>query len=149
MRSLFPALSGIETSHAANPTHPSHPTLPSQATDLSQEGSVSDGAYHLSPSGVDLGNMQPHPLPGVAVDREPALVHVEQHPAVFVLLLRAPASGEAHRPRVAAPGPGAFDAFGVGAAVSVGGGAGHGEGHAARGRRTRARRGSGPRGGGL
>lgn len=90
--------------------------------------------------------MQPHPLPGVAIDREPALVHVEQHPAVFVLLLGAPAGGEAHGPRVAAPGSGAFGDFGVGAAVSVGGRAGHDEGHTARGRRTPARRGSGPRG---
>lgn len=75
--------------------------------------------------------MQPHTLPGVAVDREATLVHVEQHPAVFVVLLRAPAGGEAYWPRVAAPGPGAFGAFGVGAAMSVRGGAGHGEGHAA------------------
>lgn len=75
--------------------------------------------------------MQPHTLPGVAVDRKATLVHVEQHPAVFVLLFRAPASGEAYWPRVAAPGPGAFGAFGMGAAMSVRGGAGHGEAHAA------------------
>ena len=74
---------------------------------------------------MHFGHVQPHALPGVAVDGEAALVNVKQHPAVFVLLLRAPAGSEAHGPRVAAPGPGAFGAFGVGAAVSVGRGAGH------------------------
>lgn len=84
--------------------------------------------------------MHPHALPGVAVDGEAALVNVEEHPAVFVLLLRAPTRGEAHRPRVAAPGPGAFGAFRVGAAVSVGGGAGHGG--AGAGKEVRGRRGA-------
>lgn len=75
---------------------------------------------------MHFGHVQPHALPGVAVNGEAALVNVKQHPAVFVLLLRAPAGSEAHGPRVAAPGPGAFGAFGVGAAVSIGRGAGHG-----------------------
>ena len=75
---------------------------------------------------MHFGQVQPHALPGVAVNGEAALVNMKQHPAVFVLILRAPAGSEAQGPRVAAPGPGAFGAFGVGAAVSVGRGAGHG-----------------------
>lgn len=133
---------------------PSPPTPPRcfEATDLCQEGGVPDGAHHFSPFGVHLGHVHPHTLPGVAVDREAALVHVKEHPAVFVLLLGAPAGGEAHGPRVAAPGPGAFGAFGVGAAASVSRRAGHGgagagrAGRAGVARRRRRRRGACARG---
>lgn len=86
---------------AGGPRSPPPPAAPQPYP--GQAGGAADGGGHGAAVGMHPFHVPPHPLPGLPVQREAALVDEEQHPAVpLLLLLRAAAA--ARRPRLSAPG---------------------------------------------